>query len=352
MELAAIIRSRPDFGQPGLMMLSSVNSESVSKRPEASCIDLYLPKPVRRAVLHDSLTTVLQKGPVARCEIDAAPSAALPEDVSFGLTALLVEDIPINMQVARLMLSGIGCNVVEATNGQEALDSIVARRPDIVFMDCQMPVMDGYSAVRIQRTRDARASVTRLPIVALTANALAEDRQKCIDAGMDDFVSKPFRKEDLADAIRRVTGQAGQTSRTAPPASDTPPPRIETVSVTNEPTIDRASLDQINDLDPNQNGELLNNIIDTYCENAEVLMRELVEAARGDDLDAAVRAAHSLKSSSANVGALRLATLCRSMEQDGRSGDISAILDNLDPAWTEYQTAIDELVTNKTEVAA
>jgi HPt (histidine-containing phosphotransfer) domain-containing protein len=122
--------------------------------------------------------------------------------------------------------------------------------------------------------------------------------------------------------------------------------------VTDEPTIDRASLDQINDLDPNQNGELLNTIIDTYCENAAVLIRELVEAARGDDLDAAVRAAHSLKSSSANVGAQRLATLCRSIEQDGRSGDISAILVNLNPALAEYQTAIDELVTNKTEVAA
>jgi HPt (histidine-containing phosphotransfer) domain-containing protein len=81
-------------------------------------------------------------------------------------------------------------------------------------------------------------------------------------------------------------------------------------------------------------------------------MLELMEAAREQDLDGAVRAAHSLKSSSANVGAQRLAALCRSMEQNGRNGDISAILENLDPAWNEYQTAVDELVTSKTEVAA
>ncbi len=352
MELAAVIRSRPEFGQPGLLMLSSADSESVPQRREASCIDLHVPKPVRRAVLHDSLTAVLQEGRVEKYETTAPMTKELSEDVSFGLTALLVEDIPVNMQVAKLMLSGIGCTVVEATNGQEALDSIVKHRPDIVFMDCQMPVMDGYSAARIQRAREVKKGTSRLPIVALTANALAEDRKKCIDAGMDDFVSKPFRKEDLVEALRRATGKTGLTRSNARQVAETPPARIDTAPVTDEPAIDRASLDQINDLDPNQNGELLNNIIDTYCENAEVLMLELVEAARGRDLDAAVRAAHSLKSSSANVGAQRLAALCRSMELHGRGGDISAILENLDPAWDEYQTAVDELVNNKTEVAA
>ncbi len=352
MELAATIRSRPEFGQPGLLMLSSADSESVPDRPEAKCVDLYLPKPVRRAVLHNSLITVLQEGRVEKFESTAPLAEELAEDVSFGLQALLVEDIPVNMQVARLMLSGVGCEVVEATNGQEALESIVKQRPDIVFMDCQMPIMDGYSASRIQRTREAKTGVPRLPIVALTANALAEDRQKCLDAGMDDFISKPFRKADLIEALRRVTGKSGLVSSKAPQAKQAPAARAETAAVTKEPAIDRTSLDQINDLDPNQNGELLNNIIDTYCENAEVLMLELMEAARGDDLDAAVRAAHSLKSSSANVGAQRLAALCRSMEHNGRNGDISAILENLDPAWNEYQIAVDELVANKTEAAA
>lgn len=192
-----------------------------------------------------------------------------------------------------------------------------------------------------------------MPIVALTANALAEDRQKCIDAGMDDFVSKPFRKEDLVDVLQRITGTSGITLSKTPQVKDASLEQSATSAPMPEgPAIDRASLDQINDLDPNQNGELLNNIIDTYCENAEVLILELMEAAKGNDLDTAVRAAHSLKSSSANVGAQRLAALCRSMERHGREGDISGILENLDPAWTEYETAIDELVANKTEVAA
>ena len=354
MELAATIRSRPEFGQPGLLMLSSADSESMPNRPEANCIDLYLPKPVRRAVLHNALITVLQEGRVEKFETTAPLAEELSENISFGLRALLVEDIPVNMQVAKLMLSSIGCEVVEATNGQEALQRIAEQRPDIVFMDCQMPIMDGYSASRSQRSREAKTGASRLPIVALTANALAEDRQKCIDAGMDDFVSKPFRKEDLVEVLRRITGKSGititkspETKEASAEAAATPP-----ASGAEGPAIDRGPLDQINDLDPNQNGELLNNIIDTYCENAEVLILELTEAAKGNDLETAVRAAHSLKSSSANVGAQRLAALCRSMERHGREGDIDAILENLDPAWTEYETAIDELVANKTEVAA
>jgi signal transduction histidine kinase/DNA-binding response OmpR family regulator/HPt (histidine-containing phosphotransfer) domain-containing protein len=361
MELAASIRSRPDFGKPGLLMLSSAVSDSVPQRPEAACIDMYLPKPVRRAVLHEALSAVLQGGAVEEFGTTSPISDDATDDIVFNLSALLVEDIPINMQVARLMLNSVGFEVAEATNGQEALESIARNQPDIVFMDCQMPVMDGYSASRAQRVREARTGSPRVPIVALTANALAEDRQKCLDAGMDDFVSKPFRKEDLIAVVQRITGEPG-TSRpvqsgaaevTAAPANDeNAGAPAEQISLHDEPAIDKRSLEQINDLDPNKNGELLNNIIDTYCENAEVLMGELMQAAKDENLDAAVRAAHSLKSSSANVGAQRLAALCRSMENHGRNGDISTVLNNIDPAWKEYQTAIDELVANKREVAA
>ena len=349
-ELAGTIRSRPEFGQPGLLMLSSADLESVPECVDSVGIDLYLAKPVRRALLHEAVIRVLQEDRAAT-EIAASTAPQQPlESPSFGLAALLVEDIPINMQVARHMLASLGCTVVEAVNGKEALERMEECRPDIVFMDCQMPVMDGYSASRAQRSREDEMGTARIPIVALTANALAEDRQKCLDAGMDDFVSKPFRKEDLINVLRRITGNAGTAaasrSEEAFASADT-----ETAA-NDDPAIDRRSLDQINDLDPNQNGELLNTIIDTYCENAEVLMLELTEAARGDDLAGAVRAAHALKSSSANVGAQRLAAICQSMERHGRGGDISAIVRNIDPAWTEYNAAVDELVANKTEVAA
>lgn len=277
------------------------------------------------------------------------------EKVSLDLSALVVEGNPINMQVVRLMLTDIGCNVVEASNGQEALSVIAECHPDIVFMSCQMPVMDGCSASRIQRALEAKTGTPRVPIVAVTDKALAEDREKCIDAGMDDFVCKPFRRKELINAIQRVTGNSGVTSNKVQSVDDCPatPAKYKVAAVEPvAPAIDRRSLDQINDLDPNQNGELLNSIIDTYCESTEALMLELMTAAREQDLHAAVRVAHSLKSSSASVGAQRLADLCHSIERQGGSGDISAVLQNIDSAWIEYRAAVDELVANKTEVAA
>ncbi|MGB5337328.1 MAG: response regulator, partial [Woeseiaceae bacterium] len=267
MQLAATIRSRREFGRPGLLMLSSADSDEIPDRPEAGSIDLYLPKPVRRAVLHEALTTVLQEGRVEKFETTSPIREEATVDVRFDVTALLVEDIPINMQVARLMLRSLGCKVIEATNGEEALKSMAAHSPDVVFMDCQMPVMDGYTASRAQREREAKNGGSRMAIVALTANALAEDRQKCLDAGMDDFISKPFSKEDLVDVLQRVTGQKGIAVPEATQIDefvDEPIKAVAAAESRKESVIDTRSLEQINDLDPNQNGELLNSIIDTY----------------------------------------------------------------------------------------
>ncbi len=349
-ELASAIRSRPDFGRPGMLMLSSAGCEFETQRVDEAGIDLYLPKPIRRAALYEAVTQVLQEGRVSS-EGDAVDESPLPfDEPRLDLTVLLVEDIPINMQVARHMLTSIGCRVVEATNGQEALDMIEEHRLDLVLMDCQMPIMDGYSATRKQRAREAGNGSNRIPIIALTANALAEDRQKCLDAGMDDFVSKPFSRNDLVNVLqRRVDGYDDSDASAASAPSETP----DIVSGRNdEPAIDRAALDQIAELDPEQNGELLNSVIDTYVENAEALIVDLTRAAKHDDLGDAVRAAHSLKSSSANVGAVRLAKLCASMEKDGRGGDISTIVKNVDRVRAEYAIVIHELLEEKTGVAA
>ena len=182
----------------------------------------------------------------------------------------------------------------------------------------------------------------------MTANALAEDRQRCLDAGMDDFVSKPFSRGQLRDVLESWESNEE-------PAGVTFANREESANdaiAHKESIIDRTALDQIAELDPEQNGTLLNSIIDTYVENAEVLMLELTEATRDDDLIAAVRAAHSLKSSSANVGARRLSGLCATMEKQGRQGNIRPISASIDKVWNEYQVAVRELLSSKTEIAA
>ncbi len=347
-QLAAAIRSRPDFGKPGLMMLSSAGDSLDPQLLDGDNIDLYLSKPVRRSILHESITYVLQEGGFEQSHNYENEVLTTKNQRLFDLRVLLVEDIPINMQVARHMLAALGCSVVEAVNGKDALECIDDERPDLVLMDCQMPVMDGYNATRVQRQREKENGGDRLPIIALTANALAEDRQRCLDAGMDDFISKPFSREQLQQALARWDSDDKADSVTVVDAGE--PANDEDAH--EDPVIDRNALDQINELDPEQDGSLLNSIIDTYVENAEVLMLELSEAAEQDDLATAVRAAHSLKSSSANVGARRLSGLCATMEKHGRDGNIEPISVNIDRAWKEYKIAVKELLSNKTEIAA
>ncbi len=349
-QLAAAIRSRPDFGQPGVMILSSAGNSLDPRKVDARNIDLYLSKPVRRSVLHESMSYVLHEGSIDSGTDNFDQTRSFSIAPAFDFTVLLVEDIPINMQVAKHMLTRLGCRVVEALNGKDALECIEEHDIDVVLMDCQMPVMDGYSATRVQRERERRTGAPKLPIIALTANALAEDRKRCLDAGMDDFISKPFSRRQLREALQMVAD--GENEAVAEAIIDDPEQPANDPVAANDPVIDRGALQQIEELDPEQDGSLLASIIDTYVENAEVLMLELSEAAEQEDLESAVRAAHSLKSSSANVGARRFSGLCATMEKGGREGSFGSIAANIDKAWKEHELAVKELLNCKTETAA
>ena len=167
---------------------------------------------------------------------------------------------------------------------------------------------------------------------------------------MDDFISKPFRRIDLVEMFGRRYGPVeAVVVPNVQPGGNTP---------ANDPeesggaTIDTSALQQIADLDPDQNGELLNGIIDTYVDNAKSLMHELKEALAEDDVKTATRAAHSLKSSSANVGAMKLSSQCAEMERYGRSQDLVSIRGLIDSAAKEFETATKELVKHKMEIAA
>ena len=350
LELAASIRRSGTFGDPGIVVLRYAGSESESAHAGSRDVDMYLSKPVRRATLHDAIVRMLQED---RSVLSAEADREFDPDsgsFKFGLNVLLVEDIPINMQVARHMLTSVGCTVIEATNGEEALRSIDAHAPDVVLMDCQMPVMDGYTATRTRRLYEKKNDLPRIPIIALTANALAEDRQKCLDAGMDDFISKPFRQKDLVEVFAQRYGPVeaivvpNTTSGDSQPANDS--------GNFQQATIDKSALQQIADLDPEQNGELLSGIIDSYIDNAKSLIRDLGEAITGDDVEGATRAAHSLKSSSANVGAMKLSSLCAEMEHSGRKQDMQSILASIDSVKAEFDIAIAALTRHKMEIAA
>jgi CheY-like chemotaxis protein len=185
---------------------------------------------------------------------------------------------------------------------------------DLVFMDCQMPEMDGFEAVLHIRTQEKAAGAHRhTPIVALTAHALPGDRQICLDAGMDDYLSKPFRQEQLRSMVERWLDDQAGAGAAAAAAAGTPPAAPLDVSV----------LETIRELDRQGSAEVLKNVIDIFFRETPPLLQALHQAASQGDVAALQRTAHSLKSGSANLGARRLAELCRVLEASARSGDLA-----------------------------
>ena len=290
---------------------------------------------------------------------------------------LLVEDNPVNLMVGQRLLGVLGVTCDTATNGEAALMRMSASRYDLVLMDCQMPVLDGYGATRRWRENEAETNEQRrLPIVAMTANAMAGDRQKCLDAGMDDYLAKPVTRAELERCLHRwckprtpgahgteqespapvvatsALPATGEASRIAPsssfaPASAplppsaprTPPPARAPAPPAFAPTVQAApvvappmptpqaepmqaagpiDLEVIDELRAVL-GDEVRHLIQVFLDDAPSLIAKLETAATRPDYPLLYEAAHSLKSSSANLGAMQLSAAARKIELAARS---------------------------------
>ena len=263
---------------------------------------------------------------------------------------LLVEDNPVNLLVAQRLLSVLGLECDTATNGEAALLRMRDGHYDLVLMDCQMPVLDGYSAARRWREIEAAdQSGPHLPIVAMTANAMAGDRQRCLDAGMDDYLAKPVTRGQLEHCLRRWLQEAGKVrapsaaafaaagelqetaraeSPTSPAAHPSPRPMpmpaapisyaqstgAANASASSEPVIDESALDELFAVIGPDAGR----IVTVFLEDAPHLLAQLERAALAPDFTALREAAHSLKSSSANLGAMALSAAAKRIELGAR----------------------------------
>jgi CheY-like chemotaxis protein/HPt (histidine-containing phosphotransfer) domain-containing protein len=216
---------------------------------------------------------------------------------------LLVEDNEVNQAVALGMLEELGCDTVVATNGQEAIEHFVQEDFDVILMDCEMPVMDGFSATAAirERTKDS----DEVPIIALTANAIDGDRERCIAAGMQDYLSKPITIEKLHGTLHKwLRAEHGGTERHGPDSIDT------------------ASLNNIRNLRGVGGDKMVRRVIDLYLESSSTLVEDLCLSLSQGNAEAVRQGAHALKSSSQNVGACALATLSQKLEEMGRSGEL------------------------------
>ena len=226
--LGRLIKQTPELSETVLVMLTSMGRRGDGARLRHAGFAAYLTKPARQSVLFDAL----QGAWAARGSAGLAPMVtkhSLNERVAAGngsaaprfqARVLLVEDNAVNLKVATRMLERLGCRVDKAGNGKEAVEMVGTLPYDLVFMDCHMPEMDGYQATREIRRREKDGR--RRGIVAMTANALAGDREKCLEAGMDDYISKPIQKEDLITALVNYAPQTRVGAEAGAPAEPEP----------------------------------------------------------------------------------------------------------------------------------
>jgi CheY-like chemotaxis protein/HPt (histidine-containing phosphotransfer) domain-containing protein len=230
---------------------------------------------------------------------------------------LVAEDNEVNQLVIETMLSKRGFAVDIANDGAEALAKLAHGEYAAVFMDCQMPNVDGYEA-----TGRIRAQGLRVPVIAMTAHAMAGDRERCLAAGMDDYLSKPLRPEALDEVLQRWLGVA--------PVAVAEVESGEAIDA----LIDDARMRTFRDDYP----DIVDQLLDLFLQSTPPLLAELRTAIDGADGDEVRRAAHKLKGSCQNIGATFMATLCRALEAgDGDAGDT---IDRLDEAFLSTEAAL------------
>ena len=212
-DLIQWIRANPDHADVKVMILSSGPTTEHRLRAQELKVASYLTKPIRQSTLFDAIATAIGPAQVIK-EEQPVPSAPVPTETVRALQVLLAEDNPVNQMTATTMLEKLGHAVVVANNGREAIEKLNAQTFDVVFMDVQMPEMDGLTAA-VEIRKAEHATGKHKPIVAMTAHAMKGDREKCLEAGMDDYVSKPIRRQELADVLGRIAKRFFAPAQTA-----------------------------------------------------------------------------------------------------------------------------------------
>ncbi|MDH3209230.1 MAG: response regulator [Burkholderiaceae bacterium] len=335
LQLAREINAHPDLEATRLMMLSSTYANADQQTREEAGILRYLNKPIRQADLFRVVTGVVSLDPAATGWDELLPERSA--ETMHG-TVLLVEDNAINQSVAKAMLQKLGLSWQLANNGAEAVDMVRKHDFNVVLMDCQMPVMDGYKATAAIRALPGGRG-ERLPIVALTANSMQGDEQKCRDAGMDGFLAKPYTLATLHVTLERwlVTGYepaAGVERRAEPPFS---------AIMGESPAISLEVIEALRELDESGGMGLARGLLQSFLETADHGVAQVVASIGAGDCKSLGQAAHALKSSTANVGAQMLSAYYRELERFGREGNIDEARARLDLVRREHARAVSQM---------
>lgn len=308
-QLAERVSDTDDFRHPVTIILSSMAQEFSQEYLSSMGVSCYLSKPIMRDDLYQKISRVFSASKDSNLKQGVADISVSQPEINMDLCAdiLVAEDNAVNQELIELLLHGFGCNMVLVENGELALQELASRSFDLVIMDCQMPVMDGFEATRRIREIEilSRAGLP-LPILALTANAMEGDRERCLRAGMDAYLAKPFSSDELSSAIRELFVAA-------------PAPVLASVE------LDQSALDSVRAMQREGEPDMLTRLIDVYLQSSPPLIKNLERGVLEQDAKAIEISAHTLKSSSAHLGASQFSATCQQVEALGRAGDLASI---------------------------
>jgi two-component system sensor histidine kinase/response regulator len=319
--LATDVRQNPALAATKLLMLTSAGQRGDTERCRQVGIDGYLTKPASRTDLLEMIAALLAAGAPTTVEV---VTRHLIAESRHRLSILLAEDNPVNQMVAATMLRKRGHKVDVVNNGREAVEAVARGSYQVVLMDIQMPEMDGFEATKAIRAGPAPAT---LPIIALTAHALAGERERCIARGMNDYLAKPFRAHDLFAIVEGIIDPD-----VAAPAETTAPV---------EPAVDVESFRRA--MREAGAEEAVDAIFELFASTASERLAALVTAIDAGDATAIATAAHAFKSPSSAIGAARLGGMLQEVELAGKDGDVTRARAAFKPVPAETDAVLEQL---------
>jgi CheY-like chemotaxis protein/HPt (histidine-containing phosphotransfer) domain-containing protein len=321
--LSRAIKADPAIAATRLVLLTSISQDDSASSHEG-LFDACLAKPARQSALYNSLMEVMA-GPLLagkellQVEIPDVTSEQAPE-ARRDARILVVEDSIVNQQVAIGMLAALGYRADVVANGLEAIEAVGRIPYAAILMDCQMPEMDGYEATRAIRQREGSGRHT--PIIALTADVMKDARAKSLSAGMDDYITKPLKRAELAAALERSLPRLVMVESPSLAAQ-----------LQSDDVLDRTALDGLRALQRAGTPGLLEKLVDSFLEDTPHQLADLRHAAQVGDAVRLTKLAHKLKGSVSNFGASRMVRVCTELETLGKNGNVdvaSQLLSDLD----------------------
>jgi two-component system, sensor histidine kinase and response regulator len=332
-QLSRAISTDPAISSTRLVLLTSIGI-NINETARMAGVEVVLNKPVRQSQLHDALATMLgtptetQDRPSRRGARPAPHATPAVEVQASRGHVLLVEDYPVNQMVAIRMLERSGYRVDAVNNGREAVEALSNILYGAVLMDVQMPEMDGYEATAEIRRREG--SGLRIPIIAMTADAMKGDRERALAAGMDDYIAKPVKHEELDAVLERWIPHPEQDSSARKIEEDSRAPE-------DTPALDLSVLESRRGPQRDGESDKLARIVGLFIEDVPLRLEELRQAVERGEAQKVEATAHMLKGGSGYMGAVQMAKICAGIQELGASGQLSRVPELLDELEAEFE---------------